>query len=120
MATLGTFKTGTGKNNVPPGLLNPSAYVQVASLTADTEASVTLPSDVDYVIFSAEDDFFATTDADVLNASVAPLAAVTDGSGPFLNPTGFHLPEDGSITTIYLRARTAINVVVYCYKKGGE
>jgi hypothetical protein len=87
-----------------------SDEIHVAALTAETEGEVTVPEGARLVVFSATDDFYCRFDADA-EISV-PSAAVTDGSGPELNP-GVRLCD--GVTTISLVAPRACNVTLSFY-----
>lgn len=104
--TLKLVQTGTGKNNVPPGALAPS-YTDAVDLSADTVASISVPSESDgqlrrarWLAIVAEEDFFI--DLKTI-PTVNPLAATADGTAPMKNVVMFGPIPDGT-TTIYFRS----------------
>ena len=111
---VASVKTGTGKNNVSPALVDPDSDGNVIVLAANAVKSIVVPTDADQCIFSCESSFWADT---ATISTVSPIAEVTDGTGPHLNPAGFaNIAED----TVYLRSKLAATVMVQFYKKSGQ
>ena len=112
--TMENLITGTGRNNIPPGALR-KTYTNVADLSADTVASVTLPTASNgnrarWVFTEAELDYWI--DSETI-PTVNPKAAVSDGSAPMKNVLLFEVPEDA--TTIYWRSLYAQQIVYSFY-----
>lgn len=94
----------------------PANYIDVRILAANTAEAYTVPTDTgsnrkaQYVIFSANCDFWVTTDG---TTAAIPAADISDGTSPELNPTQYIL--GGSVTTLSLISATggAVNMSFY-------
>lgn len=76
--------------------LPPADYVLARSLAANTAESITVPDGAKYVLFSADNDFYARYDG----SAAAVATDVTDGSASELNPTMRRLVRTSSNTPI--------------------
>ena len=80
--------TGTGRNNLLPGLVNPDSFIMMVVTAADTEESITIPAGARECVFSCETTFYA--DISDITQTVNPIVQSEDGTSPHLNPTGFN------------------------------
>ncbi len=83
-------------------------YIDARDLAASTNETHTVPAGADYVIFSADGDFFAKP-----NGAAAIPGDVTDGSASELNPVIWDL---SGVTTIGLIANAVRKITLSFYK----
>lgn len=83
-------------------------YVDARDLAATTNETHTVPTGADYVIFSADGDFYAKP-----NGAAAVPSDVTDGTASELNPLCWDLT---GVVTIGLIASAARKVTLSFYK----
>ncbi len=106
----GTLKEAGLTDSIRDIAIQAPTYGDVRVLAADTAEEHTIPTDANYVVFSADGDFWAWPDT---ASPAVPSADVTDGDGPALNPTVWLLTGH---TTIGLVADAARTVTMWFYK----
>lgn len=89
--------------------LRPATYVDARVLAANTNETHTVPTGANFVIFSANSDFYASYDGD---DAVVPGADVTNGTSNELNPTVRYIQ---GVTEIDLISPTACIVTMAFY-----
>lgn len=76
-------------------------YTTAVVLTGSAAKTVSVPTAARFVFFSMECNFWARRGA----SAVIPVADVTDGTSPELNPPGWYIPS--GVTQITLNASVA-------------
>jgi hypothetical protein len=89
--------------------LNVPGWIDARVLAANTNETHTVPAGAQFVIFSANGDFYARYDG---NDAAVPSSDVTDGTASDLNPTMRHL---AGVTEIDLIAPAATVVTMMFY-----
>ena len=84
------------------------SHIDARALGVATNEAHTIPTGANYVVFSANADFYARPDA----TAAVPGADVTDGSGSEMNPSSWALQGN---TTINLIAPAACVVTMSFY-----
>lgn len=85
-----------------------STYIDVRVLPAATKRDHDTPSGANYVLFSANGDFYYKRNG----GAVVPSSDVTNGSGPELNPTIRYI---GGSTTISLISPSSCVITMAFY-----
>jgi hypothetical protein len=83
-------------------------YIDARDLAATTNETHTVPAGADYVLFSADGDFYAKP-----NGAAAIPGDVTDGSASEISPKAWHLE---GVTSIGLIAPAARKITLSFYK----
>src|SRR2546423_5218103 len=98
--TLTALTMRPGANGEPIFARSAPLYVDARDLAATTNETHTVPAGADYVIFSADGDFYAKT-----NGAAAVPSDVTDGTASELNPVVWELNGVTSIRFVATAAR---------------
>jgi len=83
-------------------------YIDARDLAANTNETHTVPAGADYVLFSADGDFYAKP-----NGAAAVPGDVTDGSASEMNPKHWSLEN---VTSIGLISSAARKITLTFYK----
>ncbi|HZO84687.1 MAG TPA: hypothetical protein VFC26_05710 [Verrucomicrobiae bacterium] len=106
--TLTAFTMRPGANGEQTFARSAPLYVDARDLAANTNETHTVPAGADFVIFSADGDFYAKP-----NGAAAVPSDVTDGTASELNPVVWDL---SGVTSIGLIASAVRKVTLSFYK----
>lgn len=110
--------------------LRPPTWCDAVVLAANTEKEYAIPADTNYIVFSADGDFYvdyqgsasiASTPYETNVTAAIPAGDITDGTSPELNPTvrfvgGVDDSGNRLIEDLSLIAGAATVVTIACYK----
>lgn len=114
MAVNPLYPPGQGKADRSFARLSPT-HTDARVLAANTNETHTVPSGARYVVFSADDVFYAKKNG----AASVPSGDVTDGSASEMNPGTWYLvgdPDGSDTATIGLIAPRATTVTLTFHK----
>ena len=106
--TLTALTMRPGANGEQTFARSAPTYIDARDLAANTNETHTVPAGADYVLFSADGDFYAKP-----NGAAAVPGDVTDGSASEMNPKHWDL---NGVTSIGLISSAARKVTLSFYK----
>jgi hypothetical protein len=107
--TLTALTMRPGANGEVTFMRGAPFYIDARDLAANTNETHTVPAGADFVVFSADGDFYAKPNG----AAAVPSGDVTDGSASELNSSHWDL---NNVTSIGLIASAARKVTLSFYK----
>lgn len=97
------------RSPVPSNVLVAPAYTDVLVLLANVSQTQAVPAAANWVIFSADCNFFVAIGA----SAAVPAASTSNGSAPMQNPAGWNVT---GVTQITLVAATNCKITLAFYK----
>lgn len=88
-------------------------YVDAMFLAASVNEDYTVPANANYLIFSANADFYVKKGG----TAAVPSTEVADGSGSEMNPVGYSVEGGETLGFIAPAADTVVTISVYSDKK---
>jgi hypothetical protein len=89
--------------------LYPSDVIYSGALVADTEQTVTVPTDAEFVIFMCNNDFYINYDT----TAAVPTGSISEAGGE-LNPEVRYI---GETTVLHIISEFACKITLAFYKK---